>query len=51
MTDITKCKGEGCDKKDTCYRYTAPEGMLQSYFLGNDPEDCKHYWKINEDDK
>lgn len=32
MTDITKCKGEQCSIKDTCYRYTAPsESRYQSY--------------------
>jgi hypothetical protein len=23
MTDITKCTGEGCALKETCYRFTA----------------------------
>lgn len=32
MTDITKCKGEDCPQKDKCYRFTAPESEMQSYF-------------------
>lgn len=31
--DITKCMGEGCPNKETCYRFTAkPEPMYQTYF-------------------
>jgi len=31
MTDITKCYGDRCDKKEKCRRYTAPAGHWQSY--------------------
>jgi hypothetical protein len=46
MSDITKCSGEGCPAKDTCYRFTAPSGMLQSFFVTPPIEDgeCEMYW-------
>ena len=33
MADITKCTGEGCPLKETCYRFTAPTDMYQSFFV------------------
>ena len=24
MSDISKCNGNGCDRRDECYRFTAP---------------------------
>jgi len=50
MTDITKCTGEGCELKETCYRFTAPTGMYQSMFVEVPIEDnnCNYYWKTNE---
>jgi hypothetical protein len=49
MTDITKCSGADCDLKMTCYRYTAPTGMLQSYFMNSPIKDgkCEYHWDIN----
>lgn len=48
MTDISKCDGTNCDKKDTCYRYLAPDNpYYQSYLLAEDAVDkegcCKYY--------
>lgn len=44
MADMTLCGGDGCDKKDTCYRYLAKsEAIHQSYFFIDAPNDCKHY--------
>lgn len=48
MADISKCKKTNCDKKDTCYRYLAPDNpYYQSYFLAEDIIDkegcCKYY--------
>ncbi len=54
MADITMCSGVGCPMRDTCYRYTAPVGMRQSYFMEPpirqkvDGYDCSHYWKTKE---
>ena len=51
MPDISNCKGETkkgfiCPMRDTCYRYTSPDSMLQSYFstppLFN--KKCDYYW-------
>ena len=46
MTDITKCTGEGCPLKETCYRYTAPREMYQSFFFGVPIKNgkCENYW-------
>lgn len=48
MTDITKCSGEGCKKKKTCFRFTAPGTGYQSFFT--EPpivkNKCEYYWKI-----
>ncbi len=33
MPDITMCSGEGCELKETCYRYKAiPNEYRQSFF-------------------
>ena len=48
MADITKCTGEGCDSKHTCYRYTAKSNeYAQSYFMKAPGKDksCNHYWE------
>ena len=47
MTDITKCDGENCKKRDTCYRFTAPHDPLyQSYFADKSFKNCEHYWQV-----
>ena len=46
MADITKCMGTNCPMKESCYRYTATDGMMQSYFM-NVPlkkNECDMYW-------
>lgn len=50
MADITKCTGEGCKRKHFCYRFTAEEGLWQSYFVDvpatkNIKGDCPAFWK------
>ena len=49
MTDITKCKGDGCPIKDNCYRYIASSSEMQSYFLEIPYKDgdCDMFWKID----
>lgn len=45
MLDITMCDNKECNKKETCYRYTAkPHEYWQSYctFMGG--KDCEYYW-------
>lgn len=46
MTDITKCIGEGCDLKETCYRFTSATGMYQSFFFEVPIRNgkCDYYW-------
>lgn len=55
MTDITKCQGikhrSICSQKDSCWRYTAPEGSWQSYFvtapfgiLKDGKTECEYFW-------
>ena len=53
MTDITKCTGEGCELKETCYRFTASEGMYQSYFMNSPIKDgkCEYHWDTNIKEK
>jgi len=46
--DITKCTGVGCDRRKTCYRFTAEYSGRQSWFM-NPPVDiktqeCEMYW-------
>lgn len=41
--DIAMCSNEECDRKDTCYRFTAvPNPYRQSYAMFNH-EDCDNY--------
>jgi hypothetical protein len=50
MPDITMCKGEGCEIKSTCYRFTAkPSEFMQSYFAEtpNINGGCEYYYKQN----
>jgi hypothetical protein len=53
MTDITKCTGEGCPLKDTCYRFTATTGMYQSFFFESPIKDgkCEYHWDANANTK
>lgn len=51
MADITKCSGEGCKKKESCYRFTATSSELQSVFT-IPPVDkngqCEYYWEVTK---
>lgn len=47
MTDITKCTGDGCPQRATCYRYTSPSSDYQSTFLSPPIDEhgkCEMYW-------
>ena len=50
MTDISKCRGTDCPLKESCYRYTAKEGMWQSYIFDvpydKEKKKCEYYWKV-----
>ena len=50
MADITMCKGDGCETKFTCYRFTAkPNEYRQSYFMESPIKDggCEYYINHN----
>lgn len=51
MTDICKCSGENCDKRETCFRYLAKDGYYQSYFSMPNSKDCKSYWKVENEEE
>ena len=47
MADIAKCSDSLCPSKNYCYRFTAPEGMRQSYAEFNresDADNCEMFW-------
>lgn len=45
---ISKCTGEGCNKRDTCYHFSSiPNEHYQSYFTSPVLEkngECEMYW-------
>lgn len=48
MTDICKCRGDGCTKKDLCYRYTCEHDPLYQAYFANTPSsdgDCEYFWQ------
>ena len=49
MPDISKCTGEECPMKETCYRFTSPAGMYQSFFMTPPIKNgkCEYYWSQN----
>ena len=47
MPDITMCKGEGCQKKYSCYRYSA-EASMQTYIKNNKCEYFIHIERFNK---
>ncbi|WP_395652656.1 hypothetical protein [Brevundimonas sp.] len=40
MADISKCADGLCPSKEYCYRYTAPNGMWQSFHNFNREDDA-----------
>lgn len=46
MTNISKCLGTACEKRDTCYRFTAPTDPMWQAYLEPDRnlEECRSYW-------
>jgi len=49
MSAITKCHGDGCQKRNGCYRYTAPAGYFQAWMAPNKVgEMCGFYWPLNK---
>lgn len=52
MGDITKCKGDNCKVKESCYRYTAESKDFWKSWLTHPPIDkdgkCGMYLGINK---
>lgn len=48
MPDITMCKGEKCEAKESCYRFTAEPNIYQSYFMDSPGHDknCPRFWPV-----
>lgn len=49
MADITMCKGDGCPKRDGCYRHTATANeYYQSFFVSppfiQETKECQDFW-------
>ena len=53
MPDISKCTGEECPLKETCYRFTSPAGMYQSFFMTPPIKNgkCEYYWETFNTEK
>lgn len=51
MADISKCNGNNCTLKETCYRFTAvanPYRQTYAPFSQEKDGTCKSYWKVND---
>lgn len=53
MSDISKCKGDDCELKNTCYRFiVAPDPYQQSYFIEppyqKEDGSCDFYWEVGQ---
>jgi hypothetical protein len=51
VSDITKCKGEHCKRREQCYRFTAPSNEYRQAYFTTAPVDVKHgtceyYWPV-----
>lgn len=56
MVDITKCSGEHCPLKESCYRYFSKANPYwQSYFdiipYDLHTNECEDYWKMDQFEK
>jgi hypothetical protein len=54
--DITMCSGDNCQKKESCYRFTAlPNDYWQAVFIDVPvdlvTQECEHYWNNYVDSK
>lgn len=56
MTDITKCTGDQCQLKESCYRFIATSNKLWQSMFSKVPynkkkRQCDFYWKFNKKEK
>ena len=52
MADITKCKGDGCKDKKTCYRFCATSSEFWQAWFAEQPgidKSCEYYYEMNEE--
>jgi len=48
MPDICMCHGDGCTKKDNCYRHIAIPDYYQTYFVTapiDNNGNCLYFWE------
>lgn len=48
MADISKCNGEGCDKRNDCYRFRAISETLQFFMQTPKEKPCPEFWPIED---
>lgn len=51
MPDITKCPGDGCAIKNSCYRYVSESDDYQTWFDPTPAEEennCEYFYPISE---
>lgn len=50
MPDIAMCEGNGCDKKEKCYRFKATPSQWQSYsdFTPEEKGGCEYFIKFQK---
>ena len=49
MPDITKCEGNKCQFKESCYRYKAEADQYQSYFVDiplQEDGTCEYFMEV-----
>lgn len=44
MADISMCFGDGCDRREKCYRYTAPINEYGQDVFCPTEKPCKWFW-------
>ena len=51
MSDISKCTGEYCLLKETCWRYLVPPHDFRQAWVSpqySDSNECPNYWKVDD---
>jgi hypothetical protein len=53
MSDISKCDGKDCSRKESCYRFTAPSNPYRQAYMSPKErgEKCEHYWEAEKQEK
>lgn len=47
-SDISKCEGQSCPVKESCWRYVCPADPLRQSYIEFEYKDgkCEGYWEI-----